>query len=82
MKKDMKNKVAVETNDGYKLIGYIVEPRKDVKEFQLLSFISNFKQDGIWLLRERNLTFLSKENVKHIRDSKPFESEIDGPLVM
>lgn len=71
------DKVVVFTKDGDKLIGFIVELNNPVQGNPLLSFFASSGQEGIWLKRERHITFLGEDNIKQIRLARPGEKEID-----
>lgn len=71
------DKVVVFTKDGDKLIGFIVELNDSAQANPFLSFLASSDQKGIWLQRERHITFLGEDNIKQIRLARPGEKEID-----
>jgi small nuclear ribonucleoprotein (snRNP)-like protein len=68
-------KVSVFTNDGDKLVGFIVEVDNSLLINPDISFILGSGQEGIWLRREKHLTFLDEDNIKLIRPAKFNETE-------
>lgn len=70
-------KIAVLTKDGSKLIGVIVELNDSAQENPFLSMFASSGQEGIWLRREKHITFLGDHNIKLIRPARPGEKEID-----
>lgn len=68
--------IAVITNEGEKLIGNAVDGKVLGTVNPQIAMFSG--QEGIWLKRERNLTFLGDENIKMVRKAKPLEKEVDN----
>lgn len=67
--------VAVLTEEGEKLIGIVVDTNVlGAVNPQIAMFAG---QEGIWLKRERKMTFLGDHNIKSVKKAKPFEKEID-----
>ncbi|MGN8235440.1 hypothetical protein ACTHAL_000488, partial [Priestia flexa] len=67
----------VELKDGNKLIGYVVEMKRHKLTGAEGMLFSKLASDGIWLKRERHVSYLSNDSIKLIRESLPFEKEID-----
>jgi hypothetical protein len=72
----MKNNkiVAVETHDGCKLIGVLVDPQ-EIKDIPL----AKVRKDCIWIRRRTHLTYLPNNSVKKIRPAEYLEEEFDFP---
>jgi frataxin-like iron-binding protein CyaY len=81
MRSKFKDKVvAVETLNGEKLIGYIVNPpeEKVVSNLKVAAKrvgVKYERKEGLWLHRRTHLTFLSHSEVKSIRLAEYLEEE-------
>lgn len=67
--------IAVLTNEGEKLIGIAVDKEVFSGVNPQISMFAD--EEGIWLRREKKLTFLGDHNIKSVKKAKPFEKEID-----
>lgn len=70
--------VAVLTEEGEKLIGIVVDTNVLGAVNPQIAMFSG--QEGIWLKRERKMTFLGDHNIKSVKKAKPFEKEIDNAV--
>lgn len=64
-------RLTIELKTGEKLIGQIVEPGQNAP-----AFLSRLN-DGIFLKRQKHVSFLSHDFIKSIRKALPNEKEID-----
>lgn len=67
--------MAVLTEEGEKLIGLIGNPKVLALFNPQIALLPD--EEGIWLKREKKITFLWDHNIKSIRKAKPSEKEID-----
>ncbi|WP_054943651.1 hypothetical protein [Paenibacillus ihuae] len=67
------------TNEGHRLIGEIIEPTQDflniVSKQIPFGNVDQMVRDGVWIKRERHVTYLSNDNIKFKRAATAFDRE-------
>ncbi|MEK4466437.1 hypothetical protein MHB56_29900 [Paenibacillus sp. FSL H8-0315] len=67
------------TNEGHRLIGEIIEPTQDflniVSKQIPFGNVEQMARDGIWIRRERHVTYLSNDNIKFKRVATALDRE-------
>ncbi|EJW13807.1 hypothetical protein M5X00_13125 [Paenibacillus alvei] len=67
------------TNEGHRLIGEIIDPTSDflntVAKQIPLGNVEQMARDGIWIKRERHVTYLSNDNIKFKRAATALDRE-------
>jgi hypothetical protein len=74
------NKLVYLTLDGHRLIGEPVNPTPDFlaivrKQFPVAVDINQMAKDGIWIKREKHITYLSNDNIKLKRPASFLDRE-------
>lgn len=67
------------TNEGHRLIGEIIEPTQDflniVSKQIPVGNVDQMAKDGIWIRREKHVTYLSNDNIKFKRAATALDRE-------